>query len=149
MAGPAKIIQDKRERLGIKEEDISRAIGVPLDTYWDIEHHDDEILEHVPLWAIKKLVNALNLDLLELLGIPNEFSPGLETDRGLLIERRRLQMGISIPDLSQASNIEAGFFEGVAANAGLLDSLHLPEILGLAKSLEIPPGLLLKAETQE
>ena len=66
--GPAERIQALRLKSGRTEQELARELGLTIDSYADLEQHDEELESAISIAQALKLANLLHTDLLTLLG---------------------------------------------------------------------------------
>jgi len=66
--GTAERIHAARLKSGRSEQELASALGLTIDSYCDLEQHDEELESAVSLAQAQKLAKLLDTDLLGLLG---------------------------------------------------------------------------------
>ena len=143
-------LRQRRIELGLNMDDAAKLAGLSVSEYYDIEAHDDEIVDFIPLLEVKNLCQAYSLDLLELFEIQCPFCEKnkiylaeYKLPRNELIKNKRISIGLSKEELSDI----VGFYEVVITNMEA-DKIFLEEwviyhITELSKTLDIPLQILL------
>jgi len=55
-------IRDARLLVGLSEKEVAHRLGIGLDSYWDLEFHDDEIFTVVSLKTLEQLGRVLQVE---------------------------------------------------------------------------------------
>lgn len=142
-------IEKRRIELGLSMENAADSIDLNLDSYYDIELHDDEVYS-IPIIFVKKLFKILMFDFLELFEIPCAFcmrnEPYLDEYgllRNELVQKRRISKKISKEEISD----RLGFYEIAITNMeddkDILEEWSIELITDLSRELEIPLQVLL------
>jgi DNA-binding XRE family transcriptional regulator len=67
MDGYADKIRRMRLAAGKSEQEMAELIGINLPSYYDLESYDDEVLDCLSLYELKKMCQVLNITPAELL----------------------------------------------------------------------------------
>lgn len=90
----AEIITNAREQLGLSDVEVAKAIGTNYDSYFDLEHQDDEIDYTWPMTEICKLLIVLRLDPYDFFAVPRELICVSENESPLALVQERLRIRI-------------------------------------------------------
>ena len=63
----ARRIAEARSRAGLSEREVAQRLDVTIDSYWDLEHHDDEAFTAISLARLTALGGVLGVEPRELL----------------------------------------------------------------------------------
>jgi hypothetical protein len=143
----------RRAELGLLDVDVAQRSKMTVYEYGDIESHSDELVSVPPLYHVKKLLNVLQLDLLDTIGLECTFCklPELRLKyagkpRSLIVLEQREAKRF---DRKQLGDM-IGFYEDeirlIETYTAHLESWVIENIIKLAESLTIPPQVLLDVE---
>jgi DNA-binding XRE family transcriptional regulator len=143
-------IKAHRQELGLKDTDVAQQAGMTIDSYWDIEHHTDEIFTVPSLAEVRMLCTILGLNCLELFALPCAYCEGGrigandQLPRNELIRKRREELGLTTDELADQIGYYGMSIEAIeSGDLAHLDSWVIDEVLHLATVLNLPPQLLL------
>ena len=168
----AAMFRRRMVELGLNVEDVEDRAQVGTDTDHLVQSADDfEFYRGRDLWIIKRVVDALELNLLDVLGLECVFcAKDLEPWRELaslprneIIRSRREELGLSRDDLfaklgwtqwyaehSRADARDPEWAERVMAehkaiedNPDFIEQITIDGVMNVAEVLEVPPQLLL------
>lgn len=142
-------VSERRESLDISAEDMAQRLRINFPSYLDIEGYNEELMELVDLYVVKKLVKILQFDLLNLLQIECGFCGQgrlFESDyylsRPELIQKRREKMRLTQEQLGEKINFYAGEMAFLEKYTAHLESWRIDDILNLANTIDVPPQIL-------
>lgn len=141
--GLANRIKARRLELGLSDKDVSDQVGIGQYSYGDIEFHDDEFITQISLGEAKRVCAVLGLDLNKLLAIEKS-SSGSEL-RNELLHHRRIELGVSVQDLSDKIGFYPEVIEKIEKDANGVDDLPIEVVNDIAKLLELPLEKLLRS----
>jgi hypothetical protein len=168
----ARRFRQRMVELGLNVEDVDARAQVGTDTDHLVESADDfEFYRSRPLWVIKRVVEALELNLLEVLGLKCVFCvedlepwrASASLPRNEIIRRRREELGLSKEELlaklgwmqwyvehSHADFRDPDWAEKVMAeymaiedDPDSVEQFSLTGVMHMAEVIEVPPQLLL------
>ena len=159
----------RMDELGLYVEDVAARAQVGIATYDLVESADD--IEFYGVWdlrIVKRVVDTLELNLLDLLGLECVFcAKELEQWRDLaglprneIVRRRREELGLSKEGLLTKLGWAQWYAETIGPNrpwvegimkeyramedsADSIERLNLDDVTQVAKGIEVPPQLLL------
>lgn len=137
-------LKAKRLTMGLSELELARAAGITLDSYWDIENHDEEILVSVSFEEASKICNKLELDLIDLLCVCNPLLPLLMESNcekeivGSWFLERRLALGWSVEELSEFLEFDLEFVKDLDTTPSKWVSLSISDLIRLCLCLKTP-----------
>ncbi len=143
-------IRTRRIELGLNDVITAQQAGLSKMNYFDIELHPDEIYTVTDLWQVKKLVDVLELDFLDLFDIQCTFCNGKEgflndylLPRNEIIQKKRKSLNLSQEELG----VRVGFYEiaiiEMEREPDFLESWSIELINDLANIIKVPLQILL------
>ena len=138
-------IEKKREQAGLSIPELAEQVGISPENLWDIEAYKDEIYDVVDLKVIRAIADALNVPLLEMLGIEEEYVPSsTHYRRHEVLRTKRLEKGLSQEELGDIIGFYPVAIVKIEEEEDALDeSLPYSAIITLSETLDIPLPLLL------
>ena len=145
-----ELIKAGRNRLGMSETEAAEKIGLTIYEYGDIEQHEDEIFTVAHLSQVKRLCNILGIGIFELLNMECAFCANDETfteeynlSRHDLIQRRRVDLGLTQDDLGNQIGFETVAIKDMETNPGFLENWSFELVRNLGSILNIPTQILM------
>lgn len=146
-------IKNRRLELGLKDLEVAYKSGLSIHQYNDLEDYPDYIFAAAPLYYVKKVCRALDIDLNNVFGISCVFcedqQPYLEEYRSwrcTLVKVKREKLGLSTEKLGDEVGFYGSEIELIEKYPAHLESWVIENILELAKQLEVPPQILLDTQ---
>jgi transcriptional regulator with XRE-family HTH domain len=141
-----KILQ-RREQLGLSDVEVAEKADIGIYAYGDIESYETEATTLVPLPDLKRLCKVLDLELMELLDIPEQPLDALicSKPRNVLVREMREKKGLSQDELANQTGFYSWAITAIESDPNNLDSDSwcAEDIVILARLLDIPVQLLL------
>ena len=126
-----QLIQQRRKEIGLSASEIARLIGISNSRYQDVELHDDEVVDVLPLRNTRRLAEVLGISLDELLGIAGR--AGVVEDQLAIIRNRRAlakdarrRLGVSPTKMANDIGFEKAFVHNLEKNWGAARKLSVP-----------------------
>ncbi|MDH5640120.1 MAG: hypothetical protein OEY28_02415 [Nitrospira sp.] len=145
-----KRIEARRLELGLSEQQIAGTLGISVDSYCDIEWHEDELRRAIELHRIKTLSGVLGFQILELLAVRCPFCNNeapywdeYRLPRNELIKAVRLKAGLSQQELGDRSDFHDYAIEGMERDPNYLERSTIDSISDLSMALKIPLQVLI------
>jgi transcriptional regulator with XRE-family HTH domain len=120
-------------------EEVARRAGVSLPEYHHIENDPRELYMTTTLGKVKAICAVLGLEVDEVYGL-EKCTEAIGRD---IINARRQDLGLTIPDLARIVGIEERFISDVERDISALADWVMDPILDLAKALNVSPACLL------
>ena len=146
-----ELVRRARESAGLTDVEIAGRVGLSLAEHNDIEQHVDEFATALSLGKARALGAALRLDLWELVkaAIPGvdqgaSHTGDLRASRSLLIETRRLQLGMSQAQLADAIGFDTAAIVQAEKDESFLDTLPIQVLVDVAARLDLPARRLVR-----
>ncbi|WP_306598735.1 hypothetical protein [Geothrix sp. 21YS21S-2] len=140
----SQAIRDKRLELGFSESEVAKAAGISLDSYWDIENHDEEIYLSVSFEEAAILCRKIELDVLGLIRESNPLLPFLldteyEGEAGEnWFHQRRMELGWSLEELNDYLGFKSEFLNELDVSPFAWKSLSISDLIRLCICLKVP-----------
>jgi transcriptional regulator with XRE-family HTH domain len=135
----AGAIRRGRERLSLSVEEVARRARVSLSEYHHIENDPRELYMTATLGKVKAICAVLGLEVHEVYGL-EKCTKAVGRD---VVNARRQDLGLTIPDLARIVGIEERFISDVERDVSALAEWVMDPILDLAKALNVSPACLL------
>jgi transcriptional regulator with XRE-family HTH domain len=135
----AGAIRRGRERLSLSVEEVARRARVSPSEYHHIENDPRELYMTTTLGKVKAICAVLGLELHEVYEL-EKCTEAIGTD---IINARRQDLGLTIPELARIVGIEERFIGDVERDISVLGEWVMDSILDLAKALNVSPACLL------
>ena len=149
-------IKVRRLELELTDAEVAHKTNMSIYEYGDVEAHADEIFVVVPLYHVKKLVNVLKTDFLDLFSMTCAFCEdgAAHLDdywirRNLLVQKKREMLGLSTEELGGKVGFYDTEIELIETYVAHLESWVIENIFDLAVQLQIPPQVLLDIQCQK
>lgn len=143
-------IKAARERLGLTLRDVAERSGLSWNEYFDVELHENEAREVAHLRNVRKLCDALGLDLLDLFGVDCAYCLGRVEAAGMpplprneAVRLWREKFGLSQDQLGDLIGFETVAIKEMEEDPGYLDGWSIELVEELAGYLEVPVQRLL------
>lgn len=145
-----KVIESRRNELGLSERQVADSIGIELSSYYDIEFHADEILRGVELRQSKLLSSTLGIEMFELLSMECAFCDGgtayleeYRLPRHELIKVLREKEGLSQYELAERSDYYEKGIQAMERDPEELERAFVEDVQDLVAPLKVPLQILL------
>ena len=143
------IIEKRRRELGLRDIYVAEKIGLNIDSYCDIEWHEDEISEFPHLKEVKKLFLLLQLDFFEMVDLicpfcskQKKYDLEYNFPRNELINKRRKDLNMTTAEFAD----KVGYYEiailEMEEDPDFLEEWPISEILLLSDIISTPPQIL-------
>lgn len=143
-------IKHQRERLGLTKLKVADASRLSIHQYDDIEAYADELIESVPLYFVKKLCAALELNLIDLVTEgcafcvdPASYGDAYNAWRSTLVKRCRDDLSLTQEQLGEKVGFASAEIDLIESYPAHLESWGLSNIETLADALRVPEQVLL------
>lgn len=146
MTSTSETIRHRREELGLTDEQVSAQSGLSRDEYFDVELHDNELVQVVQLRHARKLCDVLQLDLLVLAGVVCRHTGGPasgSTPRKELVRTQRVALGLSQAQLGDLIGFETSAITDMENDSDYLDGWSIELVVELSGHLRVLPQALL------
>jgi transcriptional regulator with XRE-family HTH domain len=142
-----KLIQQRRQQLGIGEGEIARRIGVSHMEYYDVEAYEDELTMVLPLKNARALAAILGFDLATLFGLdaPAPSQSANNKPRHVILVEARNRLGVSVKEVADGIGFDEIFVENIENNSEDLDACPYEVLRSVAQYLKLDPCDLLYA----
>jgi ribosome-binding protein aMBF1 (putative translation factor) len=140
---PHKLIEQRRQELGIGIAELARRIGVSVNEYRDVEAYNDELTMVLPLKHLRPLAAILDLDLGLLLGAPAGGQKPIDTPRHILLADARRSLGVSTTVMADDIGFEEVFVHSLEADDQALENYPFEVLKIVATYLKLDPADLL------
>ncbi len=146
--GINQTIKNNRIRKGLSEEELAQKIGLTLMEYHDIEAYPDEIKTVTHLKEVRLLCKALDINLLDLLGVGEKFRDEKDSiPRNQLIQRSRENLNLSREELADKIGFEKITVQEIENDESFLEQWSIELISNLARELYLPIERLLNKKS--
>jgi ribosome-binding protein aMBF1 (putative translation factor) len=105
-----RLIEQRREQLGIGKEEFARRIGVSESIYRDVEFYDDELTMVLPLKNVRTLATILGFELGTPLGAGSPAgTQASNKPRDVILAEARQMIGVSTNKMADDIGFEEVF----------------------------------------
>jgi ribosome-binding protein aMBF1 (putative translation factor) len=142
-----RLIEQRREQLGIGKEEFARRIGVSESMYRDVEFYDNELTMVLPLKNARSLAAILGFDLGTFLGagaLAGTQRASIKPRHVILAEARQ-RLGVSTTKMADDIGFQEVFVKTIEADGEALDTYPYEVLKIVANYLKLNPGDLLCA----
>jgi transcriptional regulator with XRE-family HTH domain len=144
-----RLIEHRRQQLGIEVAELARRIGVKPSMYWDVEAHEDELTMVLPLKNARSLAAILGFDLGTLLGgvSPGRDQTARSKPRHVILVEARQRLGVSTKKMAEDIGFGEAFVYDIENNSQALESYPYEVLKIVASYLQLDPMDLLYASS--
>lgn len=148
--GPAAIIRRTREAQCVSEADLARSCAMSVDSYWDLEHYDDEAFTAISLRQLKAICRKLRIPLSKLIAhsaYREQFVDGtLSVPAAIDPMAWRLAAGLSIEEVAEAIGYDNAAIGLIETDRESLGDFNVDMLADYANVLRVPLPLVLRVE---
>ncbi len=137
---PNEIIQRWREGMGWDREDsfMSARVGMSWSCYYDVEAHEHEAFDVVPLMHMRRIAEAIGIPIHELFGLEACDDAPLQSRRHVYIGEARRTLGASIAVMSDGVGFYECFVESLELHPAYLETYPYDVLCFVADYLRVP-----------
>ena len=119
-----RVIEQRREQLGIGIAEFAHRIGVSPSEYQDVESHDDELTMVLPLANARSLAAILGFELGTLLGAgaPVGGQNASDKSRHVILAEARQRLGVSPREVADEIGFEEVFVHSLENDGRVLET---------------------------
>jgi transcriptional regulator with XRE-family HTH domain len=142
-----RMIEQRRQQLGIGLEDFARQIGVSASEYRDVESYDDELTMVLPLKSARSLAAILGFELGTLFGAgsPTAGQNASNKLRHVILAEARQRLGVSPKKMADEIGFEEVFVHTIENDSQALETYPYEVLKIVANYLKLDPQDLLYA----
>jgi ribosome-binding protein aMBF1 (putative translation factor) len=144
-----RLIEQRREQLGIGKEEFARRIGVSESMYRDVEFYDDELTMVLPLKNVRSLAAILGFELGTLLGVGSPAGTQMSNKpRQVILAEARQILGVSTSKMANDIGFEEVFVHSIENDGEALATYPYQVLKIVANYLKLDPKDLLYAPSE-
>lgn len=113
-------LKGKREKLGYSEAQLANLLTMTLESYGDIESHEDEWRTVPPFYQIRFLAIVLNIDLLDHISETDGHVINTPAASNELLRKRRKELAMNEIEFSDKCGFVPSFCTIVEAHEGII-----------------------------
>jgi len=142
-----RLIEQRREQLGLGVGELARRIGVSLNEYYDVESYETELTMVLPLKNARSLAAVLGFELGTLLGAgpPGGAQKTNSKPRHVILVEARQRLGVSTSTMAEDIGFEEIFVHSIENNSEALDTYPYEVLKIVSSYLKLDPNDLLYA----
>ena len=129
---------------------MARLCAMSVDSYWDLEHYDDEAFTAISLRQLKAICRKLRIPLSELIAhsaYREQFVDGaLSVPAAVDPKAWRLAAGLSKEETAAAIGYDNAAIDLIETDRGNLDDFNVAMLADYANALRVPLPLVLRIE---
>jgi transcriptional regulator with XRE-family HTH domain len=130
-----RLIEQRRQQLGIGMAEFARQIGASVSEYRDVESYADELTMVLPLKKVRSLAAILGFEISTLLGADSPPGGHRASDRArhLILAEARQRLGISTKKMADDIGFDEVFVHSIESDSQALETYPY-EVLNIVAS---------------